>query len=239
MFPIILYIFIGIIGLYIGLERPDITYKGNRSVPKEDVVHYGKITLRDLRMDKYTKYEGSSLFLKYYIVKKNHLSKRILRNGKFSCKLVFDSYEECSTMPWFWNNDGYFPDLEMNSQNLIAVYWITKDGLAFRKEYKVVYTADDNDTDSKQEKKEKGYTLPEYAFTVECDGEKSAESGQLDVRGGLKVQLKDKKSNIVLKNTKISLMQNNSIYKTLTTDEDGYFELMEIPIGEYEIILEN
>ena len=70
MLPIILYIFIGIIGLYIALERPDITYTGNRSVPKEDVVHYGKITLRDLRMDKYTKYEGSSLFLKYYIVKK-------------------------------------------------------------------------------------------------------------------------------------------------------------------------
>ena len=42
-----------------------------------------------------------------------------------------------------------------------------------------------------------------------------------------------------MKNTKISLMQNDAIYKTLTTDEDGYFELMEIPIGEYEIILEN
>ena len=67
----------------------------------------------------------------------------------------------------------------------------------------------------------------------------SDESGQLDVRGGLKVQLKDKKTNNVLKNTKISLKQNDSIYKTLTTDDEGYFELMEIPIGEYEIILEN
>ena len=105
--------------------------------------------------------------------------------------------------------------------------------------WKVVYTADDDDADSKKEREEKDHTLPEYAFTVECDGEKSTESGQLDVRGGLKVQLKDKKSDIVLKNTKISLMQNDSIYKTLTTDEDGYFELMEIPIGEYEIILEN
>ena len=105
--------------------------------------------------------------------------------------------------------------------------------------WKVVYMEDNDDTESQQEMEEKGYTLPEYAFTVECDGEKSAEIGQLDVRGGLKVQLKDKKSNIVLKNTKISLMQNDSIYKTLTTDEDGCFELMEIPIGEYEIILEN
>ena len=81
--------------------------------------------------------------------------------------------------------------------------------------------------------------MPEYAFTVECDGTESKESGQLDVRGGLKVQLKDKKTNIVLRNTKISLKQNDSIYKTLTTDENGYFELMEIPIGEYEIVLEN
>ena len=57
--------------------------------------------------------------------------------------------------------------------------------------------------------------------------------------GGLKVQLKDKKTNLVLKNTKISLMQNKSIYKTLTTDDEGYFELLEIPIGDYEIVLEN
>lgn len=40
----------------------------------------------------------------------------------------------------------------------------------------------DGDTDSQQELEEKGYTLPEYAFTVECDGVKSEESGQLDVR---------------------------------------------------------
>ena len=66
------------------------------------------------------------------------------------------------------------------------MYWITKDGLAFRKEYKVVYTADDDDTDSEQEQEEKGYTLPEYSFAVECDGEKSAESGQLDVWGWIK-----------------------------------------------------
>lgn len=50
--------------------------------------------------------------------------------------------------------------------------------------WKVVYTADDDDADSKKEREEKGHTLPEYAFTIECDGEKSAESGQLDVRGG-------------------------------------------------------
>ena len=108
-----------------------------------------------------------------------------------------------------------------------------------RCKWKVIYTEDNDDTDSQQELEEKGYTLPEYAFTAECDGVESDESGQLDVRGGLKVQLKDEKTNIVLRNTKISLKQNDSIYKALTTDENGCFELMEIPIGEYEIILEN
>lgn len=43
-------------------------------------------------------------------------------------------------------------------------------------------TETQNDTDSQKEIQEKGYTLPEYAFTVECDGVESKESGQLDVR---------------------------------------------------------
>ena len=51
-----------------------------------------------------------------------------------------------------------------------------------RRKWKVVYTEDNDDTDSQKELEEKGYTLPEYAFTVECDGVESEESGQLDVR---------------------------------------------------------
>ena len=61
-----------------------------------------------------------------------------------------------------------------------------------RCDWKVIYTEDNDDTDSQKELEEKGYTLPEYAFTVESSGVKSEESGQLDVRGGFKVQLKDK-----------------------------------------------
>jgi len=57
--------------------------------------------------------------------------------------------------------------------------------------------------------------------------------------GGLKVQLKDKNTNTLFKNAKVSLKMNDSIYKTLKTDENGYFELIEIPIGKYEIVLEN
>ena len=144
MFPIILYIFIGIIDLYIALVYPDITYKGDRTVPEEDVIRLEKITLRDLKQDRIYSNNTCS---KFYIVKNNFLSQKKLHKelSIFCCKyydeqnefdeLTFIFYEECATMPWFWNNDGYFPDLEMNSENLIAVYWITKDGLVFRKEY--------------------------------------------------------------------------------------------------------
>ena len=51
-----------------------------------------------------------------------------------------------------------------------------------RCDWKVIYTEDNDDTDSQKELEEKGYTLPEYAFTAECDGIESEESGQLDVR---------------------------------------------------------
>ena len=57
--------------------------------------------------------------------------------------------------------------------------------------WKVAYTADDDDADSQQEQEEKGYTLPEYAFSVECDGEKSAESGQLDVADWVNIKFNE------------------------------------------------
>ena len=53
--------------------------------------------------------------------------------------------------------------------------------------WKVVYTADDDDAESRKEMEEKGYTLPEYAFTIECGGEKSAESGQLDIKDEIEI----------------------------------------------------
>ena len=50
--------------------------------------------------------------------------------------------------------------------------------------WQVKYTTDD-DADSQQELEEKGYTLPEYAFVVECgvvESGESGESGVLEVR---------------------------------------------------------
>ena len=101
--------------------------------------------------------------------------------------------------------------------------------------WKVVYTADNDDTDSEQEKKEKGYTLPEYAFTVECDGEKSAESGQLDVRGWIKVQLKDKKTGYTLSNAKYTIYLLDGSEIKGTSDNDGIVYLDNIKFGKYFI----
>ena len=60
-----------------------------------------------------------------------------------------------------------------------------------RRKWKVVYMADDDDTDSQKEMEEKGYTLPEYAFTVESSGVKSEESGQLDVKDEIVLTIKN------------------------------------------------
>ena len=100
--------------------------------------------------------------------------------------------------------------------------------------WKVVYTADDNDTDSEQEKKEKGYTLPEYAFTVECDGEKSTESGQLDVYA--KFICKLIAAGKVLSNYPYIIKLAGGAVKTGTTDKNGFVIENEILIGNVRIL---
>ena len=61
-------------------------------------------------------------------------------------------------------------------------------------QWQVKYTTDEDDADSQKELAEKGYTLPEYAFVVECGGATSGESGVLEVRGWIKTQFKDEKT---------------------------------------------
>ena len=101
--------------------------------------------------------------------------------------------------------------------------------------WKVVYTADNDDTDSEQEKKEKGYTLPEYVFTVECGGEKSGESPLLNVRGWIKVQLKDKKTGYTLSNAKYTIYLLDGSEIKGTSDNDGIVYLDNIKFGKYFI----
>ena len=139
--PIMLFYGVLLFELYIGFWRPDLTYDGDKTVPEEDVIHYEKITFRDLRLDEYNEY--SERFYKFYIVKKNHISKKKIyqllsnyckeyyENNNSYDEIGFFFYGECGMMPWFWNNDGFFPDLEMNSGNLICRVFISKEETRF------------------------------------------------------------------------------------------------------------
>ena len=72
-------------------------------------------------------------------------------------------------------------------------------------QWKVTYTADKDDEDSQQELEEKGYTLPEYTFVVECGGATSGESGVLEVREWIHQKVKYYKSGSEVKNMKYHL----------------------------------
>lgn len=100
--------------------------------------------------------------------------------------------------------------------------------------WKVKYTADDDDTESQKEMDEKGYTLPEYAFTVECDGGESDKSDQMDIYAKFirKITLNGKP--LRSRPCKILLADGNE--KLITTDEDGFIIIDEIPIGDVYIL---
>ena len=100
--------------------------------------------------------------------------------------------------------------------------------------WKVTYTADDDDSNSKEEMEEKSYTLPEYAFTIECDGVESGESGQLDVYADFIAKLTFKGR--PMKNYPYVLKLADGSYKTGETNDDGYIIENEIPIGKVQII---
>ena len=103
-----------------------------------------------------------------------------------------------------------------------------------RRKWKVIYTEDTDDTESQKEMEEKGYTLPEYAFTVECDGVESEESGQLDGYADFIAKLTFKGS--PMKNYPYVLKFADGSYKTGETNDDGYIIENEIPIGKVQIV---
>ena len=104
-----------------------------------------------------------------------------------------------------------------------------------RRKWKVIYTEDNDDTDSQKEMEEKGYTLPEYAFTVECDGAESEESGQLDVMGWIKTQFKDEITGEILTNKKYIIYLLDGSIISGKTNSNGYIELKDLKQGEYFI----
>ena len=104
-----------------------------------------------------------------------------------------------------------------------------------RCDWKVIYTEDNDDTDSRQELEEKGYTLPEYAFTVECDGVESEESGQLDIMGWIKTQFRDRRTGKLIANRKYTIYLSDDTIKKGTTDSDGFVYEKDLKHGEYYI----
>ena len=107
-----------------------------------------------------------------------------------------------------------------------------------RCKWKVAYTEDNDDTDSQQEMEEKGYTLPEYAFTVDCDGIESKESGQLDVMGWIKKQIVYRYTNKPMINLPYKLFTTNGklIFEG-KSDNSGYISVENIKIGRYKLCL--
>lgn len=105
--------------------------------------------------------------------------------------------------------------------------------------WKVKYTADDDDTESQKEMDEKGYTLPEYAFSVECDGVESDESGQLDVMGWIRNQFVNKYNQMPIKNMNFIIKSYNGQELHGKTDENGYINIENIDFTKYKIIFKD
>ena len=100
--------------------------------------------------------------------------------------------------------------------------------------WQVKYTTDEDDADSQKELAEKGYTLPEYAFVVECGGATSGESGVLEVYAKFisRLTLGGK----VLRNKPCKILFADGSEKSIITNDDGYIILDEVPIGNIYIL---
>ena len=101
----------------------------------------------------------------------------------------------------------------------------------------VVYTADNDDSSSVQELQEKGYTVPEYVFTVECGGVKSGKSPLLEVMCWIRTKVINQYTKAPIKNRKYQIMKNNNIIITGKTDNEGYVYLSDIEIGNFVLVI--
>ena len=126
----------------------------------------------------------------------------------------------------------------VNEDDLTTLTAKVQDG-KIRCDWKVIYTEDEDDTESQKEIEEKGYTLPEYAFTVECDGVESNESPSLDVMGWIKTQFINKYNNKPLSNMNFELTASDGSKFNGKTDSDGNLEISDIKFISYSIRFED
>ena len=124
------------------------------------------------------------------------------------------------------------------NDDFVAELSTAVNGGKIRCKWKVIYTEDNDDTDSQQELEEKGYTLPEYAFTVESSEVNSEESGQLDVMGWIKKQIVYRYTNKPMINLPYKLFTTNGklIFEG-KSDNSGYISVENIKIGRYKLCL--
>lgn len=127
-------------------------------------------------------------------------------------------------------------DDERNDEEVETPNAKVQDGKILYKR-KVIYMEDNDDTESQQEKNEKGFTLPEYAFTVECDGVESEESGKLDVMGWIKTQIIDRRSKEPVPNRNYTIYKTDGSTITGKTDKEGYVYIKDLKIGGYRILI--
>ena len=94
-------------------------------------------------------------------------------------------------------------------------------------QWKVTYTPDEDDADSWQELAEKGYTLPEYAFVVECAGATSGESGVLEIKDEIIITVKNFEN---LKGKTLKLVWKDGSSKEIPIDSEE-LKIRDIFIG--------
>ena len=102
----------------------------------------------------------------------------------------------------------------------------------------VVYTADNDDSSSVQELQEKGYTVPEYVFTVECGGVKSGKSPLLEVMCWIRTAFRNNKTGKPLVNRKYRIYLYDGTIITGKTDNNGYVDIKTLKQGQYFILME-
>ena len=88
--------------------------------------------------------------------------------------------------------------------------------------------------DSQKELAEKGYTLPEYAFTVECGGVTSGESGVMEVYADFIAKLS--MNGKLLRNYPYILKLADCSCRKGQTNSEGYITENELPVGKVKIL---
>jgi hypothetical protein len=101
--------------------------------------------------------------------------------------------------------------------------------------WKVVYTADDDDSTSGKELLEQGYTLPEYHFVISHKRMKDARSPKLKVKGFISGLLIDETTSVTFANMDYILVLPDGSERKGKTRNNGQMVEKGLPIGPRKI----